>query len=70
MSISQTSILRFEYPLWRRDDALDLEDIDGVMLRKDAKVEVPENDLVAKLVRLVDSEKPMPKTAFIDWANA
>ena len=60
--------LRFEYPLWRRDDALDLEDIDGVMLRKDAKVEVPENDLVAKLVRLVDSEKPMPKTAFIDWA--
>ena len=40
--------IRFEYLLWWRDDALDLEDIDGVMLRKDAKVEVPENDLVVK----------------------
>ena len=60
--------IRFGYPLWTRDDAIDVEDIEGVQVKKDPPAEVEDDELVRALVGQVDPENPLSKTNFINQA--
>ena len=61
--------LRWQWPLWERDDSLDPNDLDGK-----AELKTPRNGceealamrkIVERIPSLIDPEKPEPKTAFV-----
>lgn len=60
--------VRFNNPLWERDDSLETEAIEGLERFGAEKVILPEHQIIKALVDLVDPEKPLSKTAFIDNA--
>ena len=61
--------LRWDWPLWNRDESLNPGDLDGKVepsVRKSGAEQACETDLILSKVRsLVDPENPVPRTAFV-----
>ena len=59
--------LRFDWPVWSRDDTLDPADLDG---KAEAKARVqddpPTDDIAKRLAELVDPDNPQAKGVFTD----
>lgn len=61
--------IRYQHPLWMRDDTLGTEDIEGSNVKKAEKTDLPESAIIEALVKLVDPNNPHTKTSFIDQAT-
>lgn len=61
--------LRWDWPLWNRDDGLNPEDLEGKMEQKGpkrgAEAAVEEQNVLFSIRSLVDEERPIAKTEFI-----
>ena len=61
--------LRWNWPLWNRDDNLNPEDLDGkaeVVVKKD---DPPPAEIAKKLAELVDKDHPQSKGVFVDMVK-
>ena len=61
--------LRWNWPLWNRDDSLNPEDLDGkaeVAVKKD---DPPPAEIAKKLAELVDKDRPQSKGVFVDMVK-
>ena len=59
--------MRFDYPCWRRDDTIDVKDIEGIIKQKEL-ANVEENTLIRSLVELVNPKNPLGKCNFLELA--
>lgn len=61
--------LRWNWPLWNRDDTLNPEDLEGKMElkgpKRGAEAAVEEENVLNKIRSLVDEDKPQAKTEFV-----
>ena len=61
--------LRWDFPLWKRDDSLDPNDLEGKVESKKPKVgtdaALEKKNFLKHIRELVDPEELLPKTAFV-----
>ena len=60
--------MRFDYPCWRRDDTIDVKDIEGIIKQKEF-ANVEEDTLIRSLVELVNPKNPLGKCNFLELAH-
>ena len=58
--------LRWNWPLWNRDDSLNPEELEGKQEIAVHHDDPPPEDIAQKLVDLVDGEQPMAKGVFVE----